>query len=388
MLNAEKDLYISEFLNKVQERDLILIDELGTGTDPNDGESLAVAICKFLNQTGCKSIITSHFDGMKQYSFTDKRILCGSMIFDEQNMMPHYKLQIGIPGKSYGILIAKKYGIDEDIIDFANKYLSGLKDASNDEYILRLNQEISEVQKLKEELEFKTADLEKKLQVAKNNNEILQKKLENFNKETNEIRNEIIEETKEQIEDIKRQLIKNPNLKLHDLIAFEGNLNEIKVVEEPEDEEIETFNIGDYIRDTSFGIEGKIISLKKEKVEIVTDGGQRYTLTLTPKLKKVQRKVEKKKPISNGDFLINVGGLKIECNLIGMHVDEALNELDRYMDKAVLAKKERIRIIHGYGTGALRRAVHEYLAKHKHVKSYKLGGEFDGGLGSTIAFLK
>lgn len=378
---------ISEFLPKIKDRDIVLIDELGTGTDPNDGESLAVAICNYLNETGCKSIITSHFDGMKQYSFTNSKIMCGSMIFDEKNMLPHYKLQIGIPGKSYGILIAKKFGISEDIVNNAINYLKNMKDASNDEYIIRLNQEISNVQKLKEEYEAKNIDLKNKLDVANKNNEILQMKLDSFNKDTNELRNEIIQETKEKIEDIKRQLIKNPNLKLHDLIAFEGDLDDIEIKEEVEEEIVETFNLGDYVRDEFLVIEGKVIAVKKEKLEIITDGGKRYTLSINGNVRKVQKpKAAKKKP--NGDTFINVRPLSFELNLIGLHVDEALAELDRYIDKAVLSNKERIKVIHGFGTGALRNAVHAYLKKCKYVKSYKLGGEFDGGLGSTIVVLK
>ena len=378
---------ISEFLSKVKNRDIVLIDELGTGTDPNDGESLAVAICNYLNETDCKSIVTSHFDGMKQYSFTNSKIMCGSMIFDEKNMLPHYKLQIGIPGKSYGILIAKKFGINEEIVANAVEYLSNMKDASNDEYIVRLNQEISNVQKLKEEYEAKNIDLKNKLDIANKNNEILQKKLDSFNKETNEIRNEIIQETKEKIEEIKRQLIKNPNLKLHDLINFEGDLEDIEIKEEPEEEIIETFSLGDYVRDEFLMLEGKVIGIKKEKIDIITDGGKRYTLTLSSNLRKVNKpKAPKKK--ASGDTFINVKPLNFELNLIGLHVDEALDMLDQYVDKAVLTNKERIKVIHGFGTGALRRAVHEYLKKCKHVKSFKLGGEFDGGLGSTIVILK
>lgn len=378
---------ISEFLSKVKNRDIVLIDELGTGTDPNDGESLAVAICNYLNETGCKSIVTSHFDGMKQYSFTNSKIMCGSMIFDEKNMLPHYKLQIGIPGKSYGILIAKKFGINEQIVNNAVEYLSNMKDASNDEYIVRLNQEISNVQKLKEEYEAKNIDLKNKLDIANKNNEILQKKLDSFNKETNEIRNEIIQETKEKIEDIKRQLIKNPNLKLHDLINFEGDLEDIEIKEEPEEEIIETFSLGDYVRDEFLMLEGKVIGIKKEKIDIITDGGKRYTVTLSCNLRKVSKPKAPKKKVS-GDTFINVKPLNFELNLIGLHVDEALDMLDQYVDKAVLTNKERIKVIHGFGTGALRRAVHEYLKKNKHVKSFKLGGEFDGGLGSTIVILK
>ena len=378
---------ISEFLVKVKNRDLVLIDELGTGTDPNDGEALAVAICSYLNKTRCKSVITSHFNGMKQYSFTNSHIMCGSMIFDEKKMTPHYKLQIGIPGKSYGILIAKKYGIEEHIVDHAVRYLKDMKDASNDEYIVKLNKEISDVQKLKDELEIKSKDLENKLNEAKKNNENLQRKLESFSKDTNELRNEIIQETKEKIEEIKRQLAKNPNLKLHDLIAFEGDLDEFEIKEEIEEEVTETFGVGDYIRDDFLMLEGKVIAVKKDKLDIITEGGKRYSVTISANLRKVAKPKVVKQQVS-GDAFINALPLKFELNLIGLHVDEAISELDRYLDKAILANKERIKVIHGFGTGALRNAVHAYLKKSKYVKSYKLGGEFDGGLGSTIVILK
>ena len=378
---------ISEFLPKVKNRDLVLIDELGTGTDPNDGEALAVAICTHLNKTRCKSVITSHFNGMKEYSFTNSHIMCGSMIFDEKNMMPHYKLQIGIPGKSYGILIARKYGIDLPIVEHAIKYLKEMKDASNDEYIIRLNQEISKVEKIKNELEEKSRTLENQLNDAKRSNETLQKKLETFSKDTNELRNEIIRETKEKIEEIKRQLAKNPNLKLHDLIKFEGDLEEIEIKEEVKEEVTETFNIGDYVRDDFLQLDGKVIAVKKDKLELITEGGKRYSVTISTNLRKIPKPKAKVIKPTNDAFIGSLP-LKFELNLIGLHVEEALVELDLYLDRAILAKKEKFKVIHGYGTGALRNAVHEYLKKSKYVKSFKLGGEFDGGLGSTIVILK
>ena len=174
---------------------------------------------------------------------------------------------------------------------------------------------------------------------------------------------------------------------MHDLIAFEGDLDEFEIKEEIEEEVTETFGVGDYIRDDFLMLEGKVIAVKKDKLDIITEGGKRYSVTISANLRKVAKPKVVKQQVS-GDAFINALPLKFELNLIGLHVDEAISELDRYLDKAILANKERIKVIHGFGTGALRNAVHAYLKKSKYVKSYKLGGEFDGGLGSTIVILK
>lgn len=383
---------IAKFLNKVNKNDLILIDELGTGTDPHDGEALAVSICRYLNNIGCKSIITSHFEGVKQYAYTNKSIICGSMIFDEVNVEPMYKIKLGIPGKSYGVIIAKKYGISDDLILDAENYQKE-KNNLSDEYLSIINKKIDETEKLKNELLEKEKELDKKINSYDQRKEQIEKQYEIFNENIDEKQRVIIGNTLEKIKDIKSRLTKSGenSIKLNDLISMQNELEDLLKSDIQCDEEkdiilLEDLKVGDFIKDNFLNIDGKIVSISGNKLNIINDGGRKYTLNLNENIIKITKTTPKKQ--KNIDAFINIQPLDHELNVIGLHVDEALDKVDKYIDKAVLKGKDKIIIIHGYGTGALRTSIHSYLKKNKKVKSFKLGGQYDGGLGSTIVYLK
>lgn len=387
-------LNVSNIINSVSSDDLVLIDELGTGTDPKEGESLAISIATYLNNKKCKSFITSHFDGMKHYALATDGVTCGSMIFDEITLTPKYRLAIGYPGKSYGISIAKKYGMNKEIINSAINNLKNQK-TNEEDYIEMLNKKINSAS----EIEKRNIELEKELKDTKrdfnNKTDTLNKKIEKFNEEAKIEKEKIIQETQEKLDDLKKVLLKNGTIKLNDVIDAQKDLanlldQDIEFVQK-ESQIIEKVSIGDYVSNSVFGIEGKVVSIGKKGISILTSGGKSYIFS-PEDVKKIPNLspnfIKNEDKNTHSDTSILSIGISSELNLIGLHVDEAINALEIYLDKAHMKQMKSARIIHGFGTGALRKAVHSYLKKCKFVKEFSLGGEFDGGMGATIVTFK
>lgn len=384
---------VNTILNKVNQNDLVLIDELGTGTDPKEGEALAIAICKYLRDKGCKSLITSHFEGVKRYALSNKEVLCGSMEFDEDTLTPKYKLLLGVPGKSYALFISKKYGINKDVIKDAQSYINSHKIEGETDYVDVLTRSINEYNELIEKNKREYSVLKNNEKEYKNKINELEKKLSKFNEDMIIEREKIISETREKLENLKKTILENGTVKLHEVIEAE---NDLEAMIEPQEEKYvgtaefsENIEVGDYVKSTVFGIEGKVVSITKRGCLVVTNSGSKYTVQKDNLVKTEEKKKTTKVEIKNGaDGVILSQSIPFELNIIGLHVDEALDELDLYIDKAIMAHRKSFKIIHGFGTGALRKAVWEYLKNCKYVKEFNYGGEFDGGMGSTNVTLK
>ncbi|MEG1738923.1 MAG: Smr/MutS family protein [Bacilli bacterium] len=380
---------VINILNKAGSNDLVLIDELGTGTAPNEGEALAVSIAAYLNDKKVKSIITSHFDGVKQYALCTSGVICGSMAFDEGSLTPKYKLYIGIPGNSYGLEIAKKYGMNKSVINNAINYLSDSEHSETNKYLSILMDKINYNEKLIKENEKYKDSLNKKI---KENNALqneLDKKNNDFKKDITNIKEKLIEDTLVALEETKREILQKDNPRLHEIISKEKELSDILNASHEAEQEDEIFEVGDFVKDDTFGINGEIISINKNGYKVKTNGGKLYTFSAS-NLKIVDRpKTSKKRPeINKVDSFIMSTPLKYELNIIGFHIEEARQAVETYIDKAILQNAKQIRIIHGFGSGALRNLVSEILKNNKNVKDSLSGGQFDGGYGVTVVNLK
>lgn len=374
--------HISEIVDIVKGKDLVLLDELGTGTDPKEGEALALATVKYLENKNCLAMISSHFEGLKEYAFLSKNLENSSMIFDEEKLVPTYKYRLGNPGRSYGLDVAKRYGINLDIIEEANRFLK--ENSSNDasELLLILQSKIEQTTLLEDELNKKQNQLtmlEKKLEVEKDN---LETRKINLLKDVENDKKQLISQTKQQINEIISSLNKE-GIKLHEVIELKGKLDELET-----SKEVETFNeeirVDDYVLVPSLNISGKVMRINKNKAHIQSDDGisfdvdiNKLTHTSAPK------KVEKKKV--NYSTQINTS-LSLEKNLIGMHVEEASRELAKYIDDCILHNLSQVRIIHGFGSGALRKMTREYLDSHK-IK-YRPADSSEGAGGATVVILR
>ena len=372
---------IGEIVRLVGGKDLVLLDELGTGTDPKEGEALAVQVTKHLEDKHALAMISSHFSAMKEYAFLSKKIANASMIFDEENLSPTYRFKQGVPGKSYALEVAARYGIDENIVAKAKEFLKENGKDETQDLLDILQKKIEETTKLQDELARREADLEKRSKKLANDEDIFETKKENMLKDVKEERAELIENAKREISDIINKM-HNSDMRVHEVIALKKELEQL---EEQEEEEIydEEINVDDFVTIPSMNISGKVTRIKGDKAHIVSDSGLSFDVSKN-KLHKVNRpKVGNTKVrTTNYDLAINTK-VGIELNLIGMRVEEAKNALIKYLDNCRLKHLSQVRIIHGFGSGALRKMVREYLDTQKGL-SYRPGGEHEGGGGCTV----
>ena len=376
---------IGEIIHAVGGKDLVLLDELGTGTDPKEGEALAVEVTKYLENKHALAMISSHFAAMKEYAFLSKNIANASMIFDEENLSPTYRFKQGVPGKSYALEVASRYGIDKDIITKAHEFLKSHETNDASELLDILQKKVEEANKLQDELDKKQIELEKREKKLANEEELFENRKENMLKDVKEEKAELIENAKKEISDIISKMY-NSDMRVHEVIELKKELEEL---EEKEEEVVynEDIAINDYVSIPSMNIYGRVMRMKGNKAHIVSDGGLAFDVDKN-KLHKVQQpkvgtsKVKK----TNYDLAINTK-VGIELNLIGMRVEEAKNALIKYLDNCRLKHLSQVRIIHGFGSGALRNMTRSYLDTQKDL-THRPGGEHEGGGGCTVVLFK
>lgn len=376
---------LSTITHFVSENDLVLLDELGTGTSPNEGSSLALAISDFLISKNCFALISSHYEAMKEYPYRHKVAKNAMMVFDEQKLEPTYVLRIGYPGRSYGLEMARRYHLDNKVIEDSKKYLQKSSNKGVNDVLDKLNNVLRENERMERELKEKTRQMEIKEKDLKYQAKVLKEQKENLLTDVEETKEEMIKEAKKQIDKVINS--KNGNVKVSDLLKTKQKLDKL-FVEEPKVVETKDFSVGDYAEISSLGIIGKIVSINKNKYEIISPDGMRYKTTLD-KLEKAEAPRTTFTKKNNVDEMVkNKADVKMELNIIGEHVDDAIAILGKYLDDARIRNFKEVRIIHGMGTGALRQAVHDYLSNCSFVEEYHLGGQFDGSSGATIVKLK
>ena len=366
-------------------KDLVLLDELGTGTDPKEGEALAVEVTKYLEDKHALAMISSHFAAMKEYAFLSKKISNASMIFDEENLLPTYRFKQGVPGKSYALEVAARYGIDEKIVKNAKEFLKENSQNSSGELLEILQKKIEEATKLQDELARREADIERRNKKLENDEQIFETKKENMLKDVKEEKAELIEKAKKEVSDIISKM-HNSDMRVHDVIALKKELEQL---EEQEEEELfdEDIKVDDFVTIPSMNISGKVTRMKGEKAHIVSDSGLSFDVSKNKLHKMNKPKIGNSKVrTTNYDLAVNTK-VGLELNLIGMHVEEAKNSLVKYLDNCRLKHLGQVRIIHGFGSGALRKMVRDYLETQKDL-TFRAGGEYEGGGGCTVVIFK
>jgi len=377
---------LAEIAEQVSSNDLVLLDEIGTGTSPLEGEALAISYLEFLRRVGAFVFCSSHYDGLKDYALSTDGVLNSSVLFDEEKMTPTYILKQGVPGRSYGLEMAERYDLPKSIIAKAHEVL---KSHGHEQSISAL----SSLQKLIAENESKNRKLETEIRRISHLESTLkekEQKLENQRlhllEDVEEVKRDIITKTELEINNI-FETLKNPNLKMHEVINAKRRLkelddNDIEINERYKEE----ISVGDYVSLSELNITGRVERISGNRVFIVSTDGIKFTsskervqLSEEPANKEVAKAVSI--PTITGD-------VKLELNVIGLHVDEALAEVEKYLDSVRLRRFSQVRIIHGFGTGALKRAIHEYLKKCDFIAEFRLGDQHEGGGGATVVKLK
>lgn len=383
---------IINIISNVDDTSLVLLDELGAGTDPKEGSALAMAIIDFIRDRGSKLIATTHYADLKLYAYEKIRTINASVEFDINSFAPTYKLLIGVPGQSNALKISKRLGLIDEIIDNAAHY---------DE---RSNTKVSTLIK---ELEIKSIDLSKKLN---NVNELeigLEEKMDKYNSlidDSQEKAERIINEAYEKANDV----YKNAQKEVDDVVSelrkmlkhSKSNVKEHEITELKSTLKKRYSKANDYVedRDLDVGDEVFVINLQRSGELIEKIGNNEWIVkigVLTSRVKKNNLKLIRKKNEQNNNKArrvkssgVSKSSVKIKLDLRGERYEDALIRLDKYISDVLISGYENVTIVHGHGTGAIRKAVQEYLKKSPYVKSFRYGREGEGGNGATVVQLK
>ncbi|MEG2798674.1 MAG: endonuclease MutS2 [Erysipelotrichaceae bacterium] len=370
--------------NHVSNHSLVLLDELGSGTDPKEGEALAIALLEYLRKQQCMLVATTHFSQLKAYGTRCDDVLLASVEFDVEQMRPTYRFIEGLSGQSNAFAIAKRFHLKQEIIDQAEYYKKS-NESIQDGLIEKLEEQIMFNQQRKDDMELEIIKIqEEKEALEKLRNKLIKKQIKLEEDAKIQIETAIEDAKSEVYEIIDELKEKGEHALPHEITKLTTQLNKIGEVEEEEVVSDETFSIGDYVQLIKLGYYGEIISLQKDKVCVLSNG-----LKMNLKVSQITHAIAPKKKQQKSSYSKSLmKSFPMECNVIGMYVDEALPIVDKYLDNAVLAHANNVRIIHGVGTGALCKGVQNFLKRHPKVESYHFGGQGEGGLGATVVVLK
>lgn len=378
---------IINIIDVANSNSLILLDELGSGTDPKEGSSLAISIIMYLKNSGAKVISTTHYSELKSYAYKEEDICNASVEFNTETLMPTYKLLLGIPGKSNALLIASKLGLKSDIIDVAKAELDYNKTESV-ELMGNLEDKMNELNSKEALLEAKLKEAEKNVEELKKEKFDLVKKTDKIIKEAKDKAKTIIEEAKNEsnklISEIKN--MSSESFKEHELIALKTKARNLDIKDDNEEIIESDFNVGDFVFIKPYEKYGTIVDIKKGKY--IINLGQFQMDFKKNELVLSAKPVEKKKRETRLSGVNPASHAEFSLDLRGKRVEEVDYLLDQFFDQALLGNLDELTIIHGFGTGAVRKKVWEYLKKASFIKKYRYGGEGEGLNGVTIVYLK
>ena len=391
---------IADILTKITSKSLILFDELGAGTEPNEGAALALAITEYILTIKSKAIITTHYTQLKEFSLVTDRIENASMEFDLTTFAPTYKLVVGVPGSSNALQIAARLGLDKNIIENAKSKLS--QEKVSFENVLQSAERLRQkYENTNEEIASIKQQLSKELDAVKNQNKILtnerEQLLKNSKTEAKRIIQETTEESKQLLNELKslinkynadesilfelRSKIKTFNNKKYDT-------DDNKIVDFSKPLQFNAVNVGDSVFVKKLNAVGKVSAknMQKKKIDVLV-GSLKITVDCKDLAEAIVTENAPTKTVSIKTEIANKTLIN-EINLIGQTVDEAITNLDLFIDSCVIASINEIRIIHGRGTGALRKGLQNHLKTHKNVAEFRFGAYGEGDRGVTIAKLK
>lgn len=391
---------IIKIMNNVTEDDLVLIDELGAGTDPEEGASLAIAILDDLRQTQAKIAITTHYPELKLYGYNRKRTTNASMEFDLKKLAPTYRLRIGIPGQSNAFAIAHQLGMNEAVVDKARDLMND-EDSDINKMIERLTEQTKAAEQLHETLKQnvdQSITLKRQLQNGLDwYNQQVQKQLEKSQEKADEMLAKKRKQAEKIINDLEEQRRAGGQVRTNKVIEAKGALNKLerenqnlannKVLQR--EKKRHDVSVGDNVKVLSYGQQG-VITKKLGEHEFEVQIGILKVKVTDRDVEKIAAQASQKKPEKSvrSSRGLRSSRASSELDLRGQRYEEALTNLDRYLDASLLAGLNTVTIIHGIGTGAIRNGVQQYLKRNRHVKSYNYAPANQGGTGATIVNLQ
>ncbi|RXZ80089.1 endonuclease MutS2 [Paenibacillaceae bacterium] len=393
---------IIRILDSMTPKSLVLLDELGAGTDPAEGSALAISILEHVHRSGCRLVATTHYSELKAYAYNRKGVINASMEFDVQSLSPTYRLLLGVPGRSNAFAIAERLGLSREIIDEARGEVSD-EDmrvdnmiASLEEDRLRAETERQKAEELREETEKQRARFEEqRLRFDEQRDRLLQKAEEEARTAVAAAR----KEAEEIISDLRKLAMEEgASVKEHKLIEARRKLDEaepkLSKTAKPRGasaggvQQKRKIGAGDEVMVYSLNQKGHVVELNGNEA-LVQLGIMKMKVSVEDLelIKEAPAQVKQPKQAASLKRTRD-DQVRAELDLRGTNLEEAIMEVDRFLDEAFLANMGQVSIIHGKGTGVLRTGISDYLRRHGHVKSYRLGNYGEGGNGVTVAELK
>lgn len=391
-------VHLKEILEQATQRSLVLIDEPGGGTDPEEGAALARAVVAELLRRGCRGVVTTHYSALKEFAYAQEGIENGCMEFDAADFRPLYRLKIGAPGSSNALLICTRLGLPASVVSEARSCLS--EGARAFEHTLRAAEEsrvrteevTARARGLQKEWESRLADLSKE-------EERFRKEKEKFLASSRAEARRIVAERTARAEELlaeMEQIFRKNDVTEADLIRARTLKNRMAAEEKPEDAPVRALPVdaaklkaGDRVLVGAMGAEGTVLSVRRDRgtCEVQT-GALRVNAKIADLYLPAAKRTAEKERVQVTRNLAPRPSASRECNLIGMTTSEGVAEAEAFLDAAVVANLHEVRIVHGYGTGKLRAAVHEMLRRHPRVEQFRLGKYGEGEGGVTVVELK
>lgn len=389
-------LNIVEILNSFDKNSLILLDELGSGTDPVEGASLAISILEYFHNKKALTIATTHYQELKNYALVTDGFENASCEFDVENLKPTYKLLIGIPGKSNAFAISKRLGLQDKILDRASQLLS--------------NEHINIEELLKSIYDNKTEIEKEKDLIDKNLNQIriLRKSLENDLSNKKQTEKEILEKAKAEAREILQNAKSEANTIIKELNELQNASTSIKDANNLRNKlskslkdvaptlskesdgilNLSDIKIGMTVLVMGLNTKATILSLPTKSGDVSLQIGNAKMVMNISKLNFAEKEENVHVQAPKRKIDLKSKTISSEINVIGQNVEEAIFVIDKYLDDATISNLSSVRIVHGKGTGKLRQGIHNFLKNHPHVKSFRLGTFGEGEMGVTIIELK
>lgn len=385
---------IKDIMEHANSKSLVLMDELGSGTDPMEGAAFAMSIIDYLNKKHVTSIITTHYSEVKAHAFNSTGIKSASMEFDVETLSPTYRLLEGIPGESNALIIARKYGISDEIIENAKTYIS--------EENQKVEEMIKSIKEKNDELEILKAELENSKRELEEQKSDYNQKLTQLENEKNNVIKKAYEEADEYLKNVQAKAknlvdkISKDELKKEEAKSTQRSLNMLRnsFIEDKKKnvKEKKVFSKGIDIHEgeevlvKSLNQNGKVLRVMADAGNVQVQAGILKLVVPIEDLVKIKKKKVNK--FKNFASLKRTSQVRGEIDLRGMTADEAIADLETYLDRAMLTGYHEVYIIHGKGTMVLRKKIHEYLRTSKYVTEFKDANQNEGGIGCTVATLK
>jgi DNA mismatch repair protein MutS2 len=379
---------LNTIIHSPSQRSLVLIDEIGAGTDPAEGSAMAIAMLESLNKKGIVTIVTTHLGELKAFANRVEGVANAAMQFDFHTLSPLFKLEAGVPGSSYAFEISKRLGVEDEILNRARELLGGAHDEVEN-MIIELTKKRQEYDEKLNQLSIKETELEGFKSLYRTRADDLKQKRKKYESESLAEARKLMDNVNRTIETVIREIresgakphvIKNGREKINQL---QKNLSE-KLTSTPGGEILaENLNIGQTVKSIRFSVSGQISKLMTDKKQLELDvRGVKMTIPFSD-VSRTEENGSDSQVISSSGLSRSIP-VRNELDLRGKIAEDALIELERYLDLALNSAWQEVRIIHGKGTGALRSKIHGYLKKNKKIKSYRLGIYGEGDAGVTV----